>query len=135
MLVNRIPLSSVISFLLLLVPALFISVNVLEYELGIPIAWNPFEAIYDGGESSLLTYTVDASIVLGPVLAVAVLVIPLTRVRLDSDRHGFALTITVHKSTWAHIGLIVLSVLTIAVMGTYLVAENLPCILGQQTTC
>ena len=132
---NRIPLSSVVGFLLLLVPALFIAVNVLEYELGIPIAWNPFDAVYDGRESSLLTYVVDAFIVLGPVLGVAALVIPLTRVKINSDGHGFALTVAVQKTSWAHIGLIVLSVLTIAIMGMYLVAENLPCILGQQTTC
>ena len=132
---NRIPLSSVAGFLLLLLPALFIALNVLEYELGIPIAWNPFDAIYDGRESSLLTYIVDALIVLGPVLGVAALVIPLTRVRLNSDGHGFALTVAVQKTSWGHIGLIVLSVSTIVVMGMYLVAENLPCILGQQTTC
>ena len=132
---NRIPLSSVAGFLLLLLPALFIALNVLEYELGIPIAWNPFDAIYDGRESSLLTYIVDALIVLGPVLGVAALVIPLTRVRLNSDGHGFALTVAVQKTGRGYIGLIVLSVSTIVVMGMYLVAENLPCILGQQTTC
>ena len=132
---NRIPLSSVIGFLLLLVPAIFIAVNVLEYELGIPIAWNPFDAIFNGREPSLLTHTVNTFIILGPVLGIAALVIPLTRVRLNSDRRGFAVTVAVQRTTWAHIGLIVLSLLTIAVMGTYLVAENLPCILGQQTTC
>ena len=132
---HRFSLSAVAGFVLLLVPALFIAANVLEYELGIPISWSPFHAIYGSTKSSPLTYFVDSLIIFGPVLGFSALFVPLTRVRWNSDGHGLALTVAVQKPGWTRAGLIFFSMLTTAILGIYLVSENLPCILGHQIIC
>ena len=49
---KRFSLSVVIGVALLPVPVLFVAANVLEYELGIPIGWNPFRAIFSSDGSS-----------------------------------------------------------------------------------
>ena len=132
---HRSSLSVVIGFVLLLVTALFIAANVLEYELGIPITWSPFHAIYDSNESSLLTYFVDGLIVFGPLFGFAALVVPLIRVRWFADEQMFALTTSIQKTSWIHLWMIAIYMITFAVLGTYLMAENLPCVLGQRTIC
>ena len=132
---HRFSSSAVAASGLLAVPVLFIAINVLEYELGIPILWNPSDAIYGSGEPSLSTYFFDGLIVVGPVLGFAALLAPLTRVRWTSDSNGFGLTVTIRKSSFLRLGLIALCVMTAAVLAAYLIAENLPCLLGQQTSC
>lgn len=132
---RRWPLTVVVALVFLTLPVLFIAVNVLEYELGIPIKWNPFDAIYGGDGSSMLTNLMDGLIVSGPILGLAALFAPLARARWNSDSDGFAFTVTIHKTTGVHLAFIVLCVLTIAVLGTYVIAENLPCLLSQQTIC
>ena len=115
-------------------PALFIAVNVLEYELGIPIAWSPFHAVFDGNDS-IVTYVVNSLIVYGPVLGMASLLVPLFRVRWKTDEQGLALTVSIRKTTWIHLGMTIVTMMTIAILGAYLLAENLLCLLGQQIAC
>jgi len=48
---------------------------------------------------------------------------------------GVALTVTIRRSGLVRLTVIAFAMMTIATLGTYLVADNLPCLLGQQTAC
>jgi len=132
---NRFSLSVVIGVALLLVPVLFVAANVLEYELGIPIGWNPFRAIFSSDGSSSLAFLVNSLIVLGPIIGIVALAAPLIRVRWKTEDWEMAMTVTVQRSGLVRLWIIVFGMITIATLVTYLVAENLPCLLGRQTTC
>ena len=128
-------LATAVGSAFLVVPVLFIVANVLEYEIGVALPWNPFDAIYGGRDHTAWTYFLDALIVFGPVLGFATLLAPITRVMWHVDRGGVAVTVNVRRGGWVTLGLIDLSVTATAILGAYLVAENLPCILGQQVKC
>ena len=59
----------------------------------------------------------------------------LTTVSWHLDRNGFAFGVTVRRGGWLTLGLLGASFFAAAILVTYMVAENLPCILGQQVTC
>ena len=128
-------LAKAIGFALLLVPVLFVTLKVLQYGIGVAIPWNPFDAIYDTPDHTALTYSFDALILFGPLLALAMLVPPLVKIAWGGNNGAFAITLTLFPGSRATIGLIAVSVATIAILGAYLLIENLPCILGQQTQC
>ena len=71
-------LATALGSALLAVPMLLIVVNVLEYEIGIAVPWNPFDLIYESGHNTPLTFSFDGLIVLGPVVGLAALFAPLT---------------------------------------------------------
>lgn len=119
----------------LAVPLLFIAVNILEYELGVPVPWNPFESIYEGSDHTPLRFFFDALIVFGPLAGLAVLVVPLTRINWSLNRDGVAFSISVRRGGAVTLGMIAVGITAIAVLGTYVVAENLPCILGREIRC
>ena len=125
----------VIGVALFPVPVLFIAANVLEYELGIPIGWSPFRAIFSSDGSSSLAFLVNSLIVLGPIIGIVALAAPLIRVRWKTEDREMAMTGTVQRSGLIRLWIIAFCMITIATLGPYLVAENLPCLLGQQTTC
>ena len=128
-------LTTTLGSALLVVPLLFIAVNILEYELGLPVPWNPFEAIYEGRDHTTLTLFLDAMIVFGPMAGLAILLAPLTRINWSLSRNGFAFSVSVRRGGWVTLGMIAIAITAIAVLGTYLVAENLPCILGRELRC
>lgn len=119
----------------LAVPLVFIAANILEYELGVPVPWNPFDAIYEGRHHTPLTFFFDALIVLGPVAGLVVLVAPLTHINWSLNSNGFAFSISVRRGGAVTFGVIAIAITAIAVLSTYLVAENLPCILGREIRC
>ncbi len=120
---------------LLVVPVLFIAVNVLEYEIGVTLPWNPFDAIYEGSDHTTLSYLFDVVIVFGPILGFLTLLASLTTVGVALDRNRFSITVNVRRGGWITLGLIGLSLLAMATLFTYVVIENLPCILRQQVQC
>ena len=118
----------------LAVPSLFVAVNILQYVVGINLPWNPFDAIYEGTGHTPLSYFFDGVIVFGPVAALAAYLLSLTNITL-SWREDRLLTVVVHKGSGLALVLIGVCLLVLGIMAAYLVAENLPCILGQQTAC
>ena len=119
----------------LAVPLLFIAVNVLKYELGVPLPWNPFDSIYEGIGHTPLTFFFDALIVFGPLAGLAFLVVPLTRIDWSLNRNEIAFSISVRRGGPVTLGIIAIAITAIAVLGAYVVAENLPCILGREMRC
>ncbi len=118
---------------LLIVPVSFIVINVLQYEMGVPIPWNPFDRIYEPGGPPLLRLAADAVIVLGPVAAVGILTLQFLGVEWGGEDR--ILAIVIRRGSRLAIVLTGVGLLALLILGLYLLGENLPCLLGQQLTC
>jgi hypothetical protein len=120
--------------LVLVTPALtFLVANVLKFELGIPFLYDALSPVI-APATSLPRKIVDVTVVLGPVVALVVSVVPLLRLGLRRQNDLLVGTVAVRLS-WLHLVVAAVSALAIAAIGLYLLAENLPCILGRQLYC
>jgi hypothetical protein len=120
----------VISIVLLLPALLFVSANLLKYSVGVP--W-PYDALAPIGRP-VPNLTGDAIVLLGPLLAAALIGLRTVRVSVVRNVGTVTASLTVAPSRTAVL-IVGLSVVILGVMGVYLVAENLPCIAGQRVSC
>lgn len=123
-----------IGSIFLVISGLFVIVNVLQYEIGVDLAWNPFEKLLDATRGTPLSIIFDAVIILGPALAVGLFILPYVEFRWKSGEDEIA-AIVIHKIGTPSLVLIGLCVLVLGIMGLYLIGENLPCLIGQQVSC
>lgn len=117
-----------------LVPAaLFVAANILKYQLGLPALYDAiFGHVY--GISELREVVVNAAVVGGPPLAVALAV--LSSVRFDIHMDGGAVTGHIDLKIERTAQLVIAAALVLTgIIGAYLVAENLPCLTGAQRVC
>ncbi len=118
----------------LVAPALvFVVANVLRYELGVPGLHEALEPVIDPG-TTWAQGLMDAIVFLGPLVAFAVAAFSVLRLRIERRAHTFVGTVEVQ---W-HPALLVVAILSavvFGVLGVYVVAENLPCILGHVARC
>lgn len=110
----------------------FILFNVLYYSLGLNI-WNPFLGL-ESAEPTLVNGLLNMLVVLGPAVALAFFLLPLLNVRLDIRGDQLA-TITVQRGSGLSLALMGLCLLAFGIFAVYLIAENLPCLLGAQAIC
>jgi hypothetical protein len=115
-------------------PALFAVLNILQYQMGVGLPWNPFEALYARLGSGLASDALDMAIAASPLLALALFLLPSVSVRIRPGDDQLA-SVVIHKTSRAELALIAACLLVVAVFIAYLAAENLPCLLGQQLTC
>lgn len=116
------------------ISALFVIVNVLQYEIGINLAWNPFDIVLERTKDTPLRLVFDAVILFGPAVAVGLFILPHVEIRLRPGEDELA-AIVIHKVEGLSLLLIGLSVLVLGIIGLYLVGENLACLIGQQVSC
>ena len=119
---------------LLVVPFGFVLLNVLQYQLGIPVPWNPFSSVYDQVSGTSWRYLFDAVMLFSPVAALMLLFFSQVRITVGQDQAVLARIEIRKASRLAYLG-VGGSLAVLGVMGLYLVAENLPCLLGQQISC
>ncbi len=119
---------------LLILPLGFVLVNVLQYELGIPVPWNPYNSVYDQITGTSWTRLFDAVILLSPVIALLLVVLSQVRISGGEGEAVLARFEILKASRLAYV-VVGISVALLGVMGLYLVFENLPCLLGQQVIC
>ena len=120
--------------LALLVPAVvFVTANVLRYELGMPGFHELLAPVIDP-TASWAQGLLDAVVFLGPLAAFAVTVLSVLRLRVERRAHAFVGTVEVQ---WRPALLLVaaVSAVVFAFLGAYVVLENLPCIVGAQPRC
>lgn len=116
---------------LLVVPVVFLVSQMLVYELKVPGLSNPFDVFYNRPGQAGVGYLMDAFIFLGPLVALA-LALPLflrqsVRWRPSS---GTILTVSLTPGGLVAAALTLVGLGLSAVFVAYLVAENLPCLLG-----
>jgi hypothetical protein len=115
-------------------PLGFILVNVLQYELGIPVPWNPYDRVYAQISGTSWTHLFDAVILFSPIVALLALVLSQVRISAGEGKAVLA-RIEIRSASRLVYAVIGASVSLLGVMGLYLVFENLPCLLGQQVIC
>lgn len=119
---------------ILVLPLGFVLVNVLQYELGIPVPWNPYDSLYTQIGGTSWTYLFDAVILFSPI--VAFLIVILSQVRISGgEGTGVLARIEIRSASRLAYAIVGISVALLGVMGLYLMFENLPCLLGQQAIC
>jgi hypothetical protein len=119
---------------LLVLPLGFVLINILQYELGIPVPWNPYDSVYDQISGTSWTHLFDAVILFSPIAAL--LIAFLSQVRISSAEGKAALArIEIQKASRLVYVVAGVGAALLGVMGLYLVSENLPCLLGQQVVC
>lgn len=119
---------------ILMLPLGFVLVNVLQYEIGIPIPWNPYNSVYDQVSGTGWTHLFDAVILFSPI--VAALIVVLSQVRISGGEGKTVLArIEIQRASRLAYVVVGSSVALLGVMGLYVVFENLPCLLGQQVIC
>jgi len=119
---------------LLVVPFGFVLLNVLQYQLGIPVPWNPFNSVYDQVSGTSWRYLFDGVMLFSPVAALMLVFFSQVRISVGQDQAVLA-RIEIQKASRLAYLVVGGSLAVLGVMGLYLAAENLPCLLGQQVTC
>jgi hypothetical protein len=119
---------------LLVLPFGFVLVNVLQYELGIPIPWNPYDSVYDQISGTSWTHLFDAVMLFSPIAAVTLVVMSQIRISGGDDKAVLS-RVEIRKASRMAYVVVGTSVALLGVMGLYVVFENLPCLLGQQVIC
>ncbi len=119
---------------ILVLPLGFVVVNVLQYELGIPVPWNPYDSVYDQITGTSWTHLFDAVMLFSPIAAVALVVMSQIRISGGGDKAVLS-RIEIRKASRLAYVVVGTGVALLGVMGLYVVFENLPCLLGQQVVC
>ena len=119
---------------LLVVPFGFVLLNVLQYQLGIPVPWNPFNSVYDQVSGTSWRYLLDGVLLFSPVAALMLVFFSQVRISAGQDQAVLA-RIEIQKASRLACLVVGGSLAVLGVMGLYLAAENLPCLLGQQVSC
>jgi hypothetical protein len=128
------PRSRAVLALALLMPGLlFVVMNILKFELGVDQPYDALEPAFVP-EGAVLATIVNGIILLGPVAAALLTVLPMLRARLHRDGGILRLELALRLNP-LHLVVAVLALAIVGTLGAYLIAENLPCLLGSETRC
>jgi hypothetical protein len=118
---------------LLVLPAvLFVVANVLKYELGFPALADALGPLAE--PRGVVEGVVTAVVVLGPVLALAVALAPIVRLRTARSRDGLEATVSLRVRR-ANLVVAGLAFTVLTILGAYLFAENAGCWFGSSVAC
>lgn len=118
----------------LVTPAIvFVVANVLRYELGLPAIHQALAPVIDPA-AAWAQRVIDGIVFLGPVVAFGLAAFSVLRLRVERRAHTFVGTVEVHWHP-ALLAVAVVSAVVFGVLGAYVVAENLPCVLGHAARC
>lgn len=126
--------STLVGAVILMIPAGFVLVNVLEYVVGVPVAWNPYANALDAARGTPWRYLFDFVILASPLAAFALFVLPSLQVS-RSRVEGELATIVIRRGSTPALLLMGGCLLVLGILGAYLISENLACILGQAVSC
>lgn len=119
---------------ILVIPAGFVLVNLLEYVVGVPVGWNPYASLLDAARGTPWRYLFELVILASPLAALTLLLLPSLRFA-RSQAEGELATIVIRRGSTPALVLMGGCLLVLGILGAYLLAENLPCILGQAMSC
>jgi hypothetical protein len=131
-----------LAFTLLIPASLFVVSNVLRYQVGIGQPYDALSPLWHtsfGSYQGAYEFAFNATVLVGPMIAMAIAALAVLRVRFarthsDPYQEGWSVAVTIRRR-WPEIGVLTFGVGLVGVMGLYLIAENLPCILGRQLYC
>ena len=118
--------------LLLLPSVLFVAANVLKHELGFPALADALGALAE--PRGVAEGVVTAVVILGPILALTVVLVPIVRLRMTRSRDELEATVSL-RIRRANLMVAGVAFAVIAVLGAYLFAENASCWFGSSVAC
>lgn len=124
---------ALIAALLVLPAVLFVAANLLKYGLDVAFlsdALGPFAEPGRGAADVVVTGVV----LLGPVAALAIALLPLVRLRLGRSDGTIEASMFL-RLRWPQMAVAVVALAVLAALGAYLVAENAACWFGSATAC
>jgi hypothetical protein len=118
---------------LLVLPAvLFVVANVLKHGLGFPALADALGPLAE--PRGVAEAVVSAAVLLGPVLAMAVVLAPIVRLRTARSMGALEATVSLRVRR-ANLMVAGLAFAVLAVLGAYLLAENARCWFGSSVAC
>lgn len=118
----------------LVLPAVaFVAANVLKYGLRVDALSNVLGSFAEPGEGPV-NVVVTALVLLGPVVAVAIALVPIVRLRLGRSDGRVEAAFSL-RLEWARLAIALVALAVLAILAGYLAAENAPCWLGSATRC
>ncbi len=99
---------------------------------------NPVYAWFDANlgypQVNPVARTLEYVVVIGPVLALLLTLIPTVRFELRREQSSLISTLTIKGDSW-NIAIIAVSAIVLAILGTYIILENWQCIIGVRASC
>jgi hypothetical protein len=127
------PRTRLLAFGLLVPASLFVLSNLLRYQVGIAQPYNALSPLWSTGIGAY-QFAFNAMVLVGPMIAMAIAALAVLRVRFAQTGAGWSVAVTIRRR-WPELAVLAFGVALVGVMGLYLIAENLPCILGRQVLC
>lgn len=118
--------------LLVLPSVLFVAANVLKHEFRFPALADALGPLAE--PRGVAEGVVTAVVLLGPILAVAVVLAPIVRLRTARSRDALEATLSLRVRR-ANLAVAGVAFITLAVLGGYLFAENAECWFGSSLAC
>lgn len=118
----------------LVVPAVvFVIANVLRFELGVAAPYDALEPVIRPA-AAWAQRVVDVFVFIGPLAAFVLAGASVVKLRLERRSQALVGSVEVHWHP-ALLAIAVVSALVFGLLGAYVIAENLPCVLGVQAHC
>jgi hypothetical protein len=118
----------------LVLPAVaFVGANVLKHELSVNAPSNVLGPFAEPGGGAM-NVVVTALVLVGPVLAVAIAIAPIIRLRLGRSDGAVEATVSL-RLEWARVAIALVALTVLALLAGYLAAENAACWLGAARAC
>lgn len=124
---------TVLAAALVLPGVAFVAANVLKHELGVDALSKVLGPFAEPGRGAM-NVVVTALVLVGPVLAVAIALVPVARLRLARS-DGMVEAAVSLRLEWARVAVAIVAFAVLAVLAGYLFAENAACWLGSARAC
>lgn len=111
----------------------FVSANVLKHAFGVDALSNALGPFAEPDEGPM-NVVVTALVLVGPVLAVAIALVPIARLRLGRSDGTVEAAVSL-RLEWARVTVALAALVVLAVLAGYLAAENSACWFGSARAC
>jgi len=118
----------------LVLPAVaFVAANILKYGFGVDALSNVLGSFAEPAEG-VPNVVVTALVLVGPVVAVAIALAPIVRLRLGRSDGTVEAAVSL-RLEWARVAITLVALAVLAVLAGYVVAENAACWSGAAVRC
>jgi len=111
----------------------FVAANVLKYGLGVDALSNVLGSFAEPGEGPV-NLVVTPLVLLGPVVAIAIALVPIVRLRLGRSDGTVEAALSL-RLEWSRVAVALVALAVLAVLAGYLAAENAQCWFGSARAC
>jgi hypothetical protein len=125
--------STILAGVLVLPAVVFVAANVMKYGLGVDALSNVLGSFAEPGEGAW-NVMVTALVLVGPVIALAMVLLPIVRLRLGRSDGTVEATVSL-RLEWARVAIALVALAVLAVLAGHIAAENAACWLGAAVRC